>query len=255
MNLLFKIVAIIAFAMAGFSLWQQNNLRSIILDVIKSEPEALSEVTIQGFERIRRKSIEEGKVAQQKKIIEKKSDLESSVDTPFVGQKDAPIVIVEFMDFRCGYCRSAAENLTEFLKKNPDVRVNIKFLPILGDESAKIAVYALLANQKGKFNEFYKKMMQSVFPDEIAALSILESLNIKTKTKLAAKQKEQVMQSIVADSQLAQELDISATPSFVVGDEVVVGAQISELEEAVNKLRSQKQQQNNDNIKDNTNND
>lgn len=247
MNLLFKIIAIVALGMSGFVLWKQSNIRSTILDVIKSEPEALSEVTIQGFERIRRKSIEEGKAAQQKKIVEKKSDLEKSVDTPFIGKKEAPIVIVEFMDFRCGYCRSAAENLTEFLKKNPDVRVNIKFLPILGDESAKIAVYALLANQKGKFSEFYKKMMQSVFPDEIAALSILESLNIKTKTSLAAKQKEKVMKAIVADSQLAQELDISATPSFVIGDEVVIGAQISELEEAVNKLREKRQEGSNSN--------
>ena len=237
MNLLFKIFAILAFCMSGFALWQQKSVRSSIIDVLKSEPEALSEITIQGFERMRKKSIEEGKAAQQKKIMEKKSDLEQSMSTPYIGKKDAPVTIVEFMDFRCGYCRSAAENLSEFLKKHPDVRINIRFLPILGDESAKIAAYALIANKKGKFAEFYKKMMQSVFPDEVAAVSILESLNIKTKTGLAAKQKEEVMKAILSDSQLAQELDISATPSFVVGDEVVVGAQMSDLEEALTRLK------------------
>ena len=109
----------------------------------------------------------------------------------------------------------------------------------MGDESAKISVFALLAHHAGKFAEFYKKMMQSVFPDEVSALSILDSLNVKTKTAAAKKLKEELTAAVITDTKLAQDLDISATPSFIVGGEVIVGAQMTELEEAVKKAREQ----------------
>jgi len=244
MSLLIKILAVFGFLMAGYALWQQKDIRSTILGVLRDEPEVVSESTLEGFERMRKRSVEEGRSAQKAKIVEKTPDL-CDEKCPFIGNPKGPIVITEFMDFRCGYCRSAAEGLAEILQKNPDVRINIRFLPILGDESAKISVYALLAYQAGKFNEFYKRMMKAVFPDEVTALDILSSLGIKTKTPAAEKKRDEIAKEIISNTKLAQDLEISATPSFVVGDEIVVGAQMDEITTALQKMRDSLQTQGN----------
>lgn len=245
MNTYLKIFSVLAFLISGYTLWEYTHIKARIIEILKDDPESISEITIQGFEKMRQKSAEEMRLAQQRKIKEKDKDIKDVTNVPFLGKEDADIVINEFLDFRCGHCRSSVDSIDAFIKKNPDVRVNLRFLPILGDESAKIAVYALLAHRSGKFKDFYKKMMASVFPDDVAALSILESLRVKTKTPEARKLQEESAQQIIKDTILAQDLDISATPSFVVGEDVIVGAQIDMLEKACAQQRKNKM----DNIK------
>ncbi len=241
MNLLFKIISVLAFFISAYLLWQHSHFRGLVLDTIKGDAETVSEVAIEGFEKIRKRSMDEMKDNQKKKIEERSTDIQSA-NCPYIGKQDAPITIVEFLDFRCGHCRSISGQLSEFVAENPDVRVNLHFLPILGDESAKIAMFALLANKHGQFSNFYKKMMNAVFPDEMAAASILESLKIKVDSEETKQELENLKDAVIKDTELAQELDVSATPSFIIGNEVILGAQISEIQKAVEKIRQQKKQ-------------
>ncbi|MCY4414206.1 MAG: thioredoxin domain-containing protein [Alphaproteobacteria bacterium] len=238
MNKLTKFISIIALCMSGYALWKMQDIKNIILETLREEPEKISQVTIEGFEKMRQKSMEDMQLAQQRKVVEKQADLVGSPNTPFLGKADAPIVVSEFLDFRCGHCRSCADSLAQLLRDNPDVRINIRFLPILGDESAKIALYAMMAHKAGKFPEFYKKMMASVFPDDVAAEGILAAMRIKTKTPEAKKQQTELSEQIINDTMLAQELEISATPCFILGDKIIVGAQIKSLADAIQEARN-----------------
>ena len=236
MNLFFKILSACTFVMSAYLFWQHTHIKELIIQALKDDSETVSEVAIEGFEKIRKRSMDEMKENQKKKLAEKNETILSS-ECPFLGNPDGPIKILEFLDFRCGHCRAVSSQLNEFLKENKDVRVNLHFLPILGDESATISIYALLAKKHGKFDAFYKKMMECVFPDEMAAASILESLHIKIKSEAVKNEIKELHKQIIEDTTLAQELDVAATPSFIVGDEIITGAQIDELQKAVEKLR------------------
>ena len=123
MNLFFKILSLCAFVISSYLFWQHTHMHSIVMDALKGDAETVSEVAIQGFEKIRKRSMDEMKETQKKKLSEHTADIQSS-DCPFIGKADAPIVVAEFLDFRCGHCRAISSQLTEFLQENPDVRIN-----------------------------------------------------------------------------------------------------------------------------------
>lgn len=151
-----------------------------------------------------------------------------------VGPADAPVTVVEFFDYRCGYCKRSAEWATALPEKYDNkVRVVFKEFPILSTESEKAALAALAAGKQDKYIDMHMALMEldngSGFgPEQIDAAA--ESIGIDVEIMRADMKSIDVQKAVADAKSLARTLSISGTPNFIVGTELVSGADTRSVE-------------------------
>ncbi|MEL7115889.1 MAG: DsbA family protein [Pseudomonadota bacterium] len=143
------------------------------------------------------------------------------------GNPDGDITVVEFLDYRCGYCRRAHPEVAELIASDGNIRLIVKEFPILGDESVLASRFALGVREvegDGAYKEVNDALMAfrgNMTEQGLSDLS--ESLGYDTPAVFAAMNGEAVQQTIVNNRALGQRMGINGTPSFVFGDELVRG--------------------------------
>ena len=134
------------------------------------------------------------------------------------------VTIVEFFDYRCGYCKKVQPVIQKLIAEDARVRVVFKEFPILGPDSSNAARAALAAHRQGQYGKFHQALMAAtdLTPAGIDALAVASGLDAaQLKKDMAA---EELTAAINGNYTLGQALGIEATPAFVVGDEIVAGA-------------------------------
>lgn len=205
-------------------------IEKVVYDYIMENPEIIEDALIALTEK---RQVEEQERARDA-IAENQDKLLNHPGDFSIGPADAKVTVVEFFDYRCGFCKRSASWATGLPEKYDDqVRVVFKELPILTTESEKAALAALAAGKQGKYIEMHMALMEldngSGFgPDEIDAAA--ESVGIDVAI-MRADMKSVDVQKTVADSKsLARTLGISGTPNFVIGTELVPSADITQVE-------------------------
>ena len=143
------------------------------------------------------------------------------------GNPNGDITLVEFVDYRCGYCKKAHNEVEKLLSTDGNIRFVIKEFPILGDDSLMLSKFAL-AVKIVHGDEMYKlvhdiliKMKAS--PSEKAFDQIISNLNLDAKLVESAMESNEVNGMIAYTRTLAERLKISGTPTFVMNDELIRG--------------------------------
>ncbi len=67
----------------------------------------------------------------------------SSAFDVVLGNPEGDVTIVEFMDYRCGYCRRAHPEVADLIELDGNIRVIVKEFPILGEQSVLAARFAI----------------------------------------------------------------------------------------------------------------
>lgn len=148
--------------------------------------------------------------------------------TSFVGgNPDGDITIVEFMDYRCGYCKRAYPEVSALIAGDGNIRYIIKELPILGEESVIASRFALAVREVAG-DEMYADIHSTLMEyqgtiSEAALLRIGDSFELDTLAILDAMYGDDVTQIINANRHLAQRMQINGTPTFVVEDQLLRG--------------------------------
>ena len=152
----------------------------------------------------------------------------SIVDQPFIGPEDAPIVMVEFGDFHCAYCkRFQDQTITPLLQNYGDkIRFVYRDYPILGPDSLQAALAASCAYDQDAFWPFHDRLFSN--PASLTRDSFLQyatdlNLNIDQFTQCydTAAHQDQV----VKDYTDGENLGVSGTPTFFINGKILVGAQ------------------------------
>lgn len=143
------------------------------------------------------------------------------------GNPDGDVTLVEFVDYRCGYCRRAAPEVEELVETDGNMRVIVKEFPILGEQSMLASRFAI-ATQIVAGDEAYKSVHDTLiaFPGDIteAALTrIGDGLGLDSAAIVAKMDSDDVTIVIAENHRLGQAMGISGTPSFVMGDQVLRG--------------------------------
>lgn len=143
------------------------------------------------------------------------------------GNRDGDITMVEFMDYRCGYCRKAAPELASVLKSDGNIRLIVKEFPILGDASMLSARFAIATLQLAG-DDAYGQIHEALIAfkgevSDIALRRLAEGLGLDADPILARMDAPEVTAVIAANHALARALNISGTPTFVVADEMLRG--------------------------------
>ena len=157
--------------------------------------------------------------------VELVGELDTLQGTVTLGNPNADVRLIEFFDYNCGYCRRALKPLADLLKKDANVRIVFKELPILSKGSNEAARVALAARLQGKYWELHRAMLESSGQlNEATSLKIAEKIGLDVARLKKDMNSEVVSQEINQIRELAQKMGIQGTPYFLVGDRVIAGA-------------------------------
>jgi len=143
------------------------------------------------------------------------------------GNPNGDITLVEFIDYRCGYCKKAHNEVEKLLSTDGNIRFVIKEFPILGDDSLVLSKFAL-AVKLVHGDEIYKLVHDILIkmkspPSEKAFDQIINNLNLEAQAVESAMESNEVNGMIAYTRTLAERLKISGTPTFVMNDELIRG--------------------------------
>ena len=143
------------------------------------------------------------------------------------GNPDGDITIVEFVDYKCGYCRKAAELVRELIAKDDNIRFVVKEFPILGEASLVSSKFAIAVKNIGgpeKYKVAHDILLAlTAEPTEIYLRRIAKELELNPEELFEAMQSDLVAQEIDQTGELAQKLQISGTPTFILGSQFLRG--------------------------------
>ena len=143
------------------------------------------------------------------------------------GNPNGDITLVEFVDYRCGYCKKAHNEVEKLLSTDGNIRFVIKEFPILGDDSLVLSKFAL-AIKIVHGDEIYKLVHDILIkmkspPSEKAFNQIMSNLNLDANLVKSAMESNEVNGMIAYTRTLAERLKISGTPTFIMNDELIRG--------------------------------
>lgn len=160
-------------------------------------------------------------------------------DDPYAfGSVDADIVIVEYADYRCGYCALWATTVKPALKEHiEDGRVRLEFrdMPVLGEESVTASVAARAAGQQGKFAEYQEALFSRTTEaatsgaghpsfDEESLIEVASEVGVADMNAFReALGSEEIRAEVLALREHNAQLGISGTPFFIVYDGFLSG--------------------------------
>ena len=160
------------------------------------------------------------------------------------GNPDGDVTFVEFVDYKCGYCRKAFPELQSLLEADGNIRIIYKEFPILGEESllaSRFAVSAKLIGGDAAYGPLHDALMTmrgNVTEDSLVALA--DGLDLDGAAILAGMADPQVDAVLGENHALASRLQITGTPTFVIGEQLVRGyVPLDAMADVVADLREQ----------------
>jgi len=209
----------------SFSDAQRGELEQIIKNYLVSHPEVLEEMTA---ELTKRQQAEENEKHQA--ALKKDSDtIFNSPRGVTVGNHSGDVTFVEFFDYNCGYCKRAMSDMFDLMKSDPKLRVVLKEFPVLGPgsvEAAQVAVAVRMQDPSGKkYLDFHQKLLGGRGQaDKARALAAAKDAGLDMARLEKDMASPEVKATLEENFRLAESLGLNGTPSYVIGDQVVVGA-------------------------------
>jgi protein-disulfide isomerase len=203
---------------------QRSEVEAIVKDFLVKNPEVLRDAFVE-LER-RQKADEE---ANRSRAIAELAPL--IFDNPrqaVFGNPKGKITLVEFFDYNCGYCKRALDDISAVLKDEKDVRFILKDFPVLGPgsvEAAEVAIAMLNQANGDKYWQFHQKLLatrgQVAKAQALAAAKEVGADMDRLTKDIASPQTRGYLQEIM---KIADRLQLTGTPTFVLADDVIVGA-------------------------------
>ncbi len=143
------------------------------------------------------------------------------------GNPDGDLTVVEFVDYRCGYCKRAFGEVKELIESDGNIRFVLKEFPILGEESTQAARFAIAVKHVAGpdayklAHDMLMSMRAGVTNQTLARIA--NNLGLNADQVFSAMQSAAVQHEINANYALARTLGINGTPSFVVQSEMLRG--------------------------------
>jgi len=220
-----------AFAQS-FNPEQHGEIEAIIRDYFIKHPEMIEELQqLAQAEKIKRA------------INEHKEVLLNSPRQVTLGNPQGDVTMVEFFDYNCGYCKRALDDMTTLLKNDPKLRIVLKEMPVLGQgsmDAAQVAAALTMQDKSGKrYLDFHQKLLGNRgAADKAKALAVAKEVGADMPRLEKDMASAEIKLALEESMKLAEAFGIQGTPSYVIGNEVLVGAVgLKELQAKINTAR------------------
>jgi protein-disulfide isomerase len=197
-------------------------IETIVRDYILANPEVIQQALI----ALEEKRKAEEAAARTDAVASIREALYDSKRQVVLGDPAAPITLVEFFDYNCGYCKRALDDTLALLDQK-DVRIVLKEMPILGPGSVEAARVAIAVNlvAPDRYLDFHRELLGgNGQADERRAMAVVEDLGLDAAKVRAAMTDPEVAATLDEVYGMANRLGLNGTPTYVIGDEVVFGA-------------------------------
>lgn len=143
------------------------------------------------------------------------------------GNLDGDVTLVEFIDYRCGYCRRAHDEVKELVESDGNIRIILKEYPILGEQSIMASRFAI-ATKIVAGDDAYSMVSDGLIAlrsdvNQTSLTRLAETLDLDAASIFETMETEQVAQVLAANAALGQRMQVSGTPTFVMNDELLRG--------------------------------
>lgn len=209
---------------AEFTPAQKDEIGDVVKDYLINHPDVMR----QALEAMEKHDKETEAEAREKIVADQSGVLFSSPHQATIGNPKGSATIVEFFDYNCHYCKGALPDMARLMQNDPNLKVVLKDFPVLGPGSVEAAQVATAVRNQltgDKFWQFHQKLLGSHGPvGKAEALAVAKEMGVDMDRLNKDMASPSVQAGIEEVMHTADALQINGTPSFVVGQEVVVGA-------------------------------
>lgn len=200
---------------------QRAVIEQIVREYLVEHPEVLKEA----FQNLERRENEATARAQADATARFADQLYRTGRNAVLGNPNGDVTVVEFFDYNCGFCKRSLADMEKLLKSDPNLRIVLREFPVLGPGSVEAAQISAQLISEPRFSEFHIRLLgQREHVDKRVALQIAREFGFDT-AKLEAGMTSPASRDVIEESlNLATNLTIGGTPTYVIGNEVVVGA-------------------------------
>lgn len=214
-----------------------GKLNPMIESYLMDNPSILQRVS----ERLQQEVTAKRKEETRTQLAALTSEIYEAPGQIVLGNPDGDVTLVEMFDYNCGYCRQALPNLATLLDEDPNLRVILKEFPILSQGSADAARIAV---QVGEADVDYWAFHEALFTspgqvDKAVALRAASDLGLNPITLEMGMNTPAVSAAIATSYRIAETLNITGTPTYIIGDEIIPGAvDIDQLRSRIANMRA-----------------
>jgi protein-disulfide isomerase len=228
-----------------------EEIGQIVHDYMLKHPEALRSILVEIIKNGRAAGVGQAaapgpvKPATGAAIAINAATLFDSSHQVIVGNPQGDVTMVEFFDYNCGFCKRALSDTLALIKDDPNLKIVLKELPILGPgslEAAKVAVAVRMQDPGGlKYLDFHQRLLGSHgVAGKDHALTAAREAGLDMDRLEADMASDEVGATISESRKLAQSLGINGTPGYVIGESVIPGAiGAAGLKQRIDAVRSQ----------------
>jgi protein-disulfide isomerase len=218
---------------------QRSEVERIVREYLIAHPEIIQDAMAELDKKQTAAQAEKHKAA----VKQYSEALFSSPRQVVLGNPNGNVTFVEFFDYNCGYCKRAMDDMLTLLKDDPKLKVVLKEFPVLGPgsvEAAQVAVAVRMQDKTGKkYLEFHQKLLGGRGEaNKARALAVAKDVGVDMARLDRDLASPEVKATLQESFKLAEALGLNGTPSYVIGDDVVIGAVgVEMLKEKVNTSR------------------
>lgn len=206
----------------------EKSIERALERILQTRPELVSDA-LKELERRERAN----KAQQEKQVLAQSArEIYSENGATVLGNPNGDFTLVEFSDYRCGFCKRLAGQIEELIQRDSQLRVLLKHMPILGPESIRAAQMVLSLPQGESARQLHQALMAAPSLDESSLQEIGKRFDVSSANAAS------VNQQIREVGALSERLRIEGTPALVIGDTLIRGAlDVAQLEHLINTAR------------------
>ena len=211
----------------------EERMGEILRTYLLKHPEIIEEA----MQALRERQAAEATAKTAQAVREHRDELLADPMSPVVGNPDGKVTVVEFFDYNCPYCRAAGPMVTELLQANADVRFVYKEFPTLAPSSRFAARAALAARRQSPelYTVFHERLMKATGQlTEEAVVLIAREAGVDIDQMRAYMEDPAINKSIDGNIELARAIGVTGSPTFIIGDAMLVGVKpLQQIESAI----------------------
>ncbi len=217
---------------------EKAEVRELVRETILKQPE----IILEALQLLELKKQAATKQRVEDVLATQAKDIYFHPDDPVGGNPDGDVTLVEFFDYRCGYCKRVHDTVLKLVKEDGNIRYVYKEFPILGPESIFAAKAALASTYQNKYPEFSDLLMRNrgqYTKEKVFKIGETVGIDITRLEQDMGTYDGAINTIFQRNYALAQQLDITGTPGFIIGNTIIRGAAgFDRLKAAVDSARA-----------------
>ena len=197
----------------------EKDIKRLALEAILENPQ----IVMDAINILRERDEANKGLSQKQAYLDNKELLVMDPNAPVLGNPNGDITIIEFFDYNCGYCKKAMPVMQALMENDKNLRVVYREFPILSAGSVFASRAALASRAQGKYLEFHEALMSAQKVDETSVIVIARKIGLDVNKLIIDMEQPAVSEHIQTSRDLADALQFTGTPSFVIGNELVGG--------------------------------